>query len=300
MKQRPSKRTGEAVESTEVFRCGANDHARYRHARDAQAAAEALLDVLEDAIPAGDETDRLHRWGYRRHREMFNDRQLLGLALLLKRITAVPTTAIRHALITVFSDTLRYQALSVVSATRDRSSSMDTGAGSRKAAKSQRTQAFLPLRLCAFARDLVPVAENTDKARYQNMLCRYDTYALKCQDIFSVHGFAVGLVQCENNVLGIARVGSGSFRHFVEKFARAKSYCVAPFETRHAHGKKEHVSMAGETIKAECVTQGGAAAVRKTAWLSCSGPSDVPLAQLTGRNLRICPRENFRILLACG
>ena len=26
------------------------------------------------------------------------------------------------------------------------------------------------------------------------MLCRYDTYALKCQDVFSVHGFPVGLV----------------------------------------------------------------------------------------------------------
>ena len=30
-------------------------------------------------ILAGDETDRLHRWGYRRYRELFNDRQLLGL-----------------------------------------------------------------------------------------------------------------------------------------------------------------------------------------------------------------------------
>jgi adenine-specific DNA methylase len=30
-------------------------------------------------ILAGDETDRLHRWGYRRYRELFNQRQLLGL-----------------------------------------------------------------------------------------------------------------------------------------------------------------------------------------------------------------------------
>ena len=35
--------------------------------------------VPREEIPPGDETDRLHRWGYRLYREMFNDRQLLGL-----------------------------------------------------------------------------------------------------------------------------------------------------------------------------------------------------------------------------
>ena len=71
----------------------------------------------------------------------------------------------------------------------------------------------------------------SDFLRYQNMLARYDTYALKCQDIFSVHGFPVGLVQCENNLLGIPKVGSGAFRHFIEKYRRAKLYCEQPFET---------------------------------------------------------------------
>lgn len=37
--------------------------------------------VPDDEIPAGDETNRLHRWGYRRYNEMFNNRQLLGLEL---------------------------------------------------------------------------------------------------------------------------------------------------------------------------------------------------------------------------
>ncbi len=129
------------------------------------------LPIPKEKIPAGDETDRLHRWGYRHYHEMFNRRQLLGLGLLLKRILEVEEVETRHALLTVFSDFLRYQ----------------------------------------------------------NMLCRYDTYALKCQDIFSVHGFPVGLVQCENNLLGIPHVGSGAFRHFVEKYQRAKQYCEAPF-----------------------------------------------------------------------
>ena len=155
-------------------------------------AREPKLPIPEDEIPPGDETDRLHRWGYRRYREMFGERQLLGLALLLRRIIEVRATAERHALLTVFSDSLRYQ----------------------------------------------------------DMLCRYDTYALKCQDIFSVHGFPVGLVQCENNLLGIPRVGSGSFRHFVEKYARAKEYCRAPFETLNGGSTKKIIHVRGESIEA--------------------------------------------------
>ena len=35
--------------------------------------------VPDQADSPGDETDRLHRWGYSRYRELFNARQLLGL-----------------------------------------------------------------------------------------------------------------------------------------------------------------------------------------------------------------------------
>jgi hypothetical protein len=58
----------------------------------------------------------------------------------------------------------------------------------------------------------------SDILRYQNMLCRYDTYALKGQDIFAVHGFPVGLNQCEANLLGIPGVGAGGFRHFIDEY----------------------------------------------------------------------------------
>jgi adenine-specific DNA methylase len=149
-----------------------------------------------DEIPRGDETDRLHRWGYRRYRDLFNERQLLGLGILLQTIGSVSNAELRHALLTVFSDFVRYQ----------------------------------------------------------NMLCRYDTYALKCQDVFSVHGFPVGLVQCENNLLGIPKVGSGSFRHFVEKYRRAKEYCEAPFETCFEIKRKTRVVIHGEKIGANLVT----------------------------------------------
>jgi adenine-specific DNA methylase len=179
---------------------------------------EKFVLVPDDAIPAGDETNRLHRWGYRRYREMFNERQLLGLHLLLMRIKRVKTPEFRHALLTVFSDTLRYQ----------------------------------------------------------NMLCRYDTYALKCQDIFSVHGFPVGLVQCENNLLGVPRVGSGAFSHFIEKYLRAKAYCEKPFETMQSGSRKQVVKIPGERIRAT-ITDRAPHGAEPEAWLTAGPATDVPL-----------------------
>jgi len=86
------------------------------------------------------------------------------------------------------------------------------------------------------------------------MLCRYDTVALKSLDIFSIHGFPVGLIQCESNLLGIqdpARdvpVGSGGWLNVIEKFGRAKAYCESPFEVRHVGARKTIVRTEGEWI----------------------------------------------------
>jgi hypothetical protein len=94
----------------------------------------------------------------------------------------------------------------------------------------------------------------SDLLRYQNMACRYDSRALKSLDVFSVHGFPVGLVQCESNLLGIqlqgtrTNVGSGGWSNIVEKFLRAKRYCDEPFEIRYNGGRKHIVPMPGEWI----------------------------------------------------
>ena len=152
--------------------------------------------VPDDQIPEGDETTRLHGWGYSKYSHLFTDRQLLTLNRLAEEIAATENDEVRQALATVFSDSLRYQ----------------------------------------------------------NMLCRYDTWALKIQDIFSVHGFPAGLVRAENNVVGIPDVGSGSFRHFVAKYERAKNYCEKPTEAKFKDGKKDgDVSIAGERIGADFV-----------------------------------------------
>jgi putative DNA methylase len=149
--------------------------------------------VPDQKIPPGDETDRLHRWGYSRYRDLFNPRQLLALELACRHIATVGGARLRHALATNLSDLLRYQ----------------------------------------------------------NMLCRYDTMALKSLDIFSVHGFPVGLVQCELNVLGIRNgngVGSGGWVNIIDKYTKAKRYCDAPFEVRHKGSRKVRVPIAGEWI----------------------------------------------------
>jgi adenine-specific DNA methylase len=64
--------------------------------------------VPEQPILSGDETDRLHRWGYGRYRDLFNARQLLGLEHSARLIDAVKNERVRHALATNLSDLLRY------------------------------------------------------------------------------------------------------------------------------------------------------------------------------------------------
>ena len=172
----------------------AGDLARVDDAADRWASLSPRF-VPEQTIPPGDETDRLHRWGYARYREMFNARQLLGLELSCRLIAEVKDSRIRRALATNLSDLLRYQ----------------------------------------------------------NMLCRYDTMALKALDIFSVHGFPVGLVQCESNITGIVNgsgtnVGSGGWTNIVDKYAKAKRYCESPFEVRRIGTRNVRVPIRGERI----------------------------------------------------
>ncbi|MCY3019213.1 MAG: DNA methylase [Planctomycetota bacterium] len=179
--------------------------------------------VPEDGIPSGDETDRLHRWGYHRYSELFNARQLLGLELSCAIVARERELRIRNALATNLSDLLRYQ----------------------------------------------------------NILCRYDTMALKSLDIFSVHGFPVGLVQCESNLLGIpngadtASVGSGGWSNIINKFATAKRYCEKPFEVRHSAKRKVQVPIEGEWIGE--LRNGRPQSERRVVDLSCRNACELEL-----------------------
>ncbi|WP_025030863.1 DUF1156 domain-containing protein [Nitratireductor aquibiodomus] len=170
------------------------DLARVAAAQERWARTRARF-VPDHEILPGDETDRLHRWGYSQYRQMFNERQLLGLETSCRLIHKVANERVRHALATNLSDLLRYQ----------------------------------------------------------NMLCRYDTWALKSLDIFSVHGFPVGLVQCESNLLGIVNgndtnVGSGGWTNIIDKYAKAKRYCDAPFEVKRQGARNVRVPVPGEWI----------------------------------------------------
>ena len=165
--------------------------------KEAETAWEQLAPrfVPDDAIPDGDESSRLHRWGYKRFRELFNQRQLLGLETSARIIARVKDVRLRRALATNLSDLLRYQ----------------------------------------------------------NMLCRYDTMALKSLDVFSIHGFPVGYIQVESNLLGLRNgnalpVGSGGWINIVEKYSKAKRYCAEPFEVAFNGKKKVTVPIRGEWI----------------------------------------------------
>ncbi len=169
-----------------------------RRVEEAEARWRALTPRFtpDESIPTGDETNRLHRWGYHRYVDMFNPRQLLGLELAARYIVNVSDHRVRDALATNFSDLIRYQ----------------------------------------------------------NMLCRYDSGSLKSLDIFSLHGFPVGLIQAESNMLGIydehthKPVGSGGWANIIEKYAKAKAYCQRPFEVRYEGKRKKTIFVPGEWI----------------------------------------------------
>ena len=175
--------------------------------------------IPDDDILPGVETDRLHRWGYRQYRQMFNHRQLLSLEISCRLINRQPDQKIKNALATNLSDLLRYQ----------------------------------------------------------NMLCRYDTMALKSLDIFSVHGFPVGLVQCESNFLGIINsqkgmnVGSGGWSNIIDKFSKGKAYCDAPFEIAHQGERKVLIKVPGEWIGDH--RNNGVPSERRKVDLSCQDAS---------------------------
>jgi adenine-specific DNA methylase len=179
------------------FKSPDNDDIKKFHEAEKRLASTGSQFIPHDAIPPGDETSRLHRWGYTKYKELFNPRQLLGLETSCRYISRIKNGTIRNALATNMSDLLRYQ----------------------------------------------------------NMLCRYDTAVLKSLDVFSVHGFPVGLMQCESNLLGIKNssanpVGSGGWLNIVEKFIKAKAWCAAPFEIKNGYGsdKKTIVPILGEWV----------------------------------------------------
>lgn len=191
----------------------ADDHARVERARKRYEELEQSPYWPDDPIPAGDETNRLLRWGYRRFSELHNERQLLGLHLLATEISKQPDK-LRRALATVFSDFIRYQ----------------------------------------------------------NLVCRYDTAALKVLDVFSIHGYPIHRVQCESALVGIPSVGSGGWRHFAAKYAGAKRYCQQPFETSGERGKRKRIRM-DERIEARFIDTPGKLKGKRAALLRASSLS---------------------------
>jgi len=106
--------------------------------------------------------------------------------------------------------------------------------------------------------------------------------ALKSLDIFSVHGFPVGLIQCESNFLGIpnvqkrANIGSGGWSNIIDKFVKAKTYCDEPFEIRH-HGKsKVKVPIRGEWIGD--IRNGNRSGERRSVDLFCANAATADLS----------------------
>ncbi|KXA95578.1 hypothetical protein AKJ36_00080 [candidate division MSBL1 archaeon SCGC-AAA259I07] len=64
------------------------------------------VNVPTQKIPEGQETNRLHKWGYTRFHQMFNDRQLLCLSKILKEIMNFEDERIQELFLLPFSKAL--------------------------------------------------------------------------------------------------------------------------------------------------------------------------------------------------
>lgn len=207
-----------SIEGRQFKALDAADLARAASAAERLADIEAQLTIPDDEIPAGDETSRLPRWGYHKFRDLFDDRQLLGLGLLLDTIRGIDDVRVRHALATVFSDFLRYQ----------------------------------------------------------DLLGRYDTCALKCHDIFSVHGFPGRVDRLREQTHGHPPGRIGIVHPLHREVRQGEGVRQAPYEILPGPGRKKIVPAPGESIEAPLVCRESDAAER-AAWINCAPSQDVAL-----------------------
>ena len=122
------------------------------------------------------------------------------------------------------------------------------------------------------------VTNLSDLLRYQSVLCRYDTTALKPVDAFAYHGFRVGHTYCEPNFLGVEAdgrvLGSGGLRQVFRKYARAKRYWMEPFEDLLTRDTETRISVENAGLNG-CATKAAPGGARVQ--LLCSPASDVPI-----------------------
>jgi putative DNA methylase len=83
------------------------------------------------------------------------------------------------------------------------------------------------------------------------------------------------VVQCENSLLVIPRIGSGGFRHFVAKYHRAKAYGEKPFEKSMA--TKEKIYLPSERTSAKLISDFPKDTAPKAAYLQAAPASQFEL-----------------------
>ncbi len=84
---------------------------------------------------------------------------------------------------------------------------------------------------------------------YNNLLCEYHRKNHYIYNLFRKHAFPATLNPVENNVLGTAKYGTGTFRKFFEKTLRIKEFCQKPYETYIFGGKAKRKPMRNPIIE---------------------------------------------------
>ncbi|MFX0172341.1 MAG: DUF1156 domain-containing protein [Candidatus Hodarchaeota archaeon] len=80
---------------------------------------------------------------------------------------------------------------------------------------------------------------------YNNLLCEYHRKNHYIYNLFRKHAFPATLNPVENNVLGTAKYGTGTFKNFFTKTIRIKEFCQNPYEyyiTEEGNAKRQSMT----------------------------------------------------------
>lgn len=70
----------------------------------------------------------------------------------------------------------------------------------------------------------------SNSLEYNNMMVPYNYPHRKLHHLFNYHALPLTTMPVENNVLGVAGKGSGTFENCYERYRNAKLYCASPFD----------------------------------------------------------------------
>ncbi len=87
---------------------------------------------------------------------------------------------------------------------------------------------------------------------FHTVLCPYNYTMKQIVNVFNFQSFLIPLQYVENNVWGTVK-GNGTFRTYLDRIKKGKTYCESPFEIIFQKNQISRIPVLGDRIYAKCV-----------------------------------------------